>query len=190
MKQKLLYFLRLRALMLVALVCTAFTGVWADEPFYTLDTTGDITTGNNSYGNMGRVTLDGLTWAFQGNGTMHPWRLGGKNLDGKERSVYIETPVKVAVSKIDLTVGTADDITVNSLKLIVTTPSVRYLPLKIWRQLILNRTALFPSRQQMGKTGFQMLTISLSLMYPVAQLLTNLCNSQKWRSIATLLHRM
>lgn len=109
--------------MLVALVCTAFTGVWADEPFYTLDTTGDITTGNNSYVNMGRVTLDGLTWAFQGNGTMHPWRLGGKNLDGKERSVYIETPVKVAVSKIDLTVGTADDITVNSLKLIVTTPS-------------------------------------------------------------------
>lgn len=119
MKQKLLNNFRLRAVMLVALLCTAFTGAWADDAYYTLDTTGSTQTNNNGYANTGTVTVDGIGWSFNGNGQINPWRLGGKSLTEVDRAAYTTTAMGAAINRIELTVGAASGITVNSLTLIV-----------------------------------------------------------------------
>ena len=60
-----------------------------------------------------------ITWNVTGNSTMVPWRIGGKNLSGVDRNVYSKTEMESAITKVDLTVGTASSVTVNSLKLVV-----------------------------------------------------------------------
>lgn len=119
MKQKLLNNFKLRATLLVALLCTAFTGAWADDAYYTLDTTGSTQTNNNGYANTGTVTVDGIGWSFNGNGQINPWRLGGKSLTEVDRAAYTTTAMGAAINRIELTVGAASGITVNSLTLIV-----------------------------------------------------------------------
>lgn len=91
---------------------------WADDPYYSMSTS-SVTGSNNSYAGNCDVTIDGITWNFTGNATMNPWRLGGKNLTGIDRTVYTKTAMGAAISKVDLMVGTASSITVNSLKLTV-----------------------------------------------------------------------
>ena len=120
MKQFLQKTLGLRAWMMVAMMVAAVTGAWADEPYYTLDATlSSNQTSNNAYASSGTVTVGDIEWVFVGNGTMNPWRLGGKSLSGIDRSIYTKTAMDAAISKVDLTVGAANNITVNSLKLIV-----------------------------------------------------------------------
>ena len=119
MKQKLLNNFKLRATLLVALLCTAFTGAWADDAYYTLDTTGGTQTNNNGYATTGTVTVDGIGWSFNGNGQINPWRLGGKSLTEVDRAAYTTTAMGAAINRIELTVGAASGITVNSLTLIV-----------------------------------------------------------------------
>lgn len=121
MKQKLLNNFRLRAILLVAMLVGAFTGAWAEsDPYYTLDTTdSDNKTDNNGYASTGTVTVGDIGWSFDGNGQMYPWRLGGKSLTGVDRAAYTTTAMGAAISSIDLTVGSASSITVNSLTLIV-----------------------------------------------------------------------
>ena len=120
MKQTLRKTLALKALMLVTMLVGAINGAWAQEVYYTLDTNNAASkTNSNSYAGSGTVTVDGIEWTCNGNGTMNPWRLGGKNLENEDRVVYTNTAMGAAVSKVDLTIGTADNITVNSLKLIV-----------------------------------------------------------------------
>lgn len=119
MKQKLLNNLKLRAVWLVAMILCAVTGAWAEnEAYYTLDTS-NSTTSNNAYASSGTATVDGIEWSFEGNGTMNPWRLGGKNLDGVNRIVLTQTAMDATISSVNLTVGTASNITVNSLSLVV-----------------------------------------------------------------------
>lgn len=89
-------------------------------PNYTLD---PATGSNNSYAGNCDVTIGGITWNVGGNSTMTPWRLGGKSISNVDRTVYSKTAYTSAVSKIDLTVGEASSITVNSLKLIYSTNS-------------------------------------------------------------------
>ena len=105
----------LASLMLVVGVGTS----WADDPFYTLDTTGSTNTTNSNYPNTGTATVDDIEWTFTGNGTMNPWRLGGKSLSNVDRTVYTNTAMGSAINKVVLTVGQASSITVNSLKLTV-----------------------------------------------------------------------
>ena len=50
---------------------------------------------------------------------MLPWRLGGKSLSNVDRVVYSKTVMSADITHVDLTVGGASDITVNSLKLTV-----------------------------------------------------------------------
>lgn len=121
MKQKLLNNFRLRAILLVAMLVGAFTGAWAEsDPYYTLDTTDSSNkTDNNAYASTGSATVGNIGWAFEGNGTTTPWRLGGKSLTEVDRAAYTTTAMGVAISSIDLTVGGASNITVNSLTLIV-----------------------------------------------------------------------
>ena len=120
----------------VAFACAAATilagGVLSNSPFvnpietkaaaapvYTLDTTGSLKGSNNSFAGNCDITSGGVTWNVTGNTQMNPWRVGGKNLSAIDREVYTKTAFAKSVSEVKLTVGTADSITVNSLKLIV-----------------------------------------------------------------------
>lgn len=90
---------------------------WADQTvFYTLTPAKGT---NNSYTGNCDVTIDGITWNITGNSQMQPWRIGGKSITNVDRSVYSKTAMGSAITKVDLTVGAASSITVNSLKLIV-----------------------------------------------------------------------
>lgn len=106
----------LASLMLVAGVGSA----WAQDPYYTLDTTTEeAKTTSNAYSGTGTVTLNDIEWAVNGNGQMYPWRIGGKSLSSVDRTVNTNTAMGSAINEVVLTVGTASGITVNSLKLTV-----------------------------------------------------------------------
>lgn len=107
-------------LSLVSLLMFVIGGVWADDAFYTLNTTlEEVATDGNAYANVNNASVGGIDWAFQGNGQQHPWRLGGKALTDVDRVVYNKTAMGAAINSVKLTVGTANTITVNSLKLVV-----------------------------------------------------------------------
>ena len=104
-------------LLLVALLVGSVGNAWgADELFYTLTPTNGT---NNSYAGNCDVTIGGITWNITGNSQMNPWRIGGSSITKKDRTVYSKTAMSSAVTKVELTVGAASSITVNSLKLIV-----------------------------------------------------------------------
>lgn len=107
---------QLRFLMLT-LLCAVFSTVWgADEVFYTLT---PAIGSNNGYASNCDITIEGITWNVTGNSTLTPWRIGGKSLSNVDRAVYSKTAMGSAISKVELEVGAASDITVNSTKLIV-----------------------------------------------------------------------
>lgn len=92
----------------------------AEQTIYTLDTTATEAKGrDNSFAGNEDVTYGGITWNVTGNSTMNPWRIGGKSLTGVDRTVYTKTGMTDQVSRVDLTVGTAASITVNSLTLTI-----------------------------------------------------------------------
>ena len=91
--------------------------VWgAEQVAYTLT---PATGSNNGYASACDVTISGITWNVTGNATLTPWRLGGKSLSGVDRTVFSKTAMGNAITKVELTVGAASGIAVNSLKLIV-----------------------------------------------------------------------
>ena len=107
---------QLRFLMLT-LLCSVFSTVWgADEVFYTLT---PAKGSNNSYAGNCDIAIDGITWNLEGNSQELPWRIGGKSLKDVDRAVYSKTAMGSAISKVELEVGAASGITVNSTKLIV-----------------------------------------------------------------------
>lgn len=106
-----------RTLLLLALIVGCVNYGWAaDELFYTLT---PATGSNNSYAGNCDVAINGITWNVTGNSTFTPWRIGGKSLSGEDRAVYSKTAMSSATTKVELKVGAASSITVNSLKLIV-----------------------------------------------------------------------
>lgn len=107
----------LKSLFLMLMMCVGMSA-WAEEADYTLTPSAGS---NNSYTGNCDVTVDGITWNITGNAQMTPWRLGGKSITKEDRTVYSKTAYKSAVSKVDLTVGAASSITVNSLKLVYST---------------------------------------------------------------------
>lgn len=108
----------LKLVSILVLVLTVGVGnVWgAEEVVYTLEPAAGS---NNSYTENCDVEIDGITWNVTGNSTLTPWRLGGKSLTETDRTVYSKTAISSAITKVELTVGGASSITVNSLKLIV-----------------------------------------------------------------------
>ena len=87
-----------------------------DTVYYTLNPASGT---NNSYSSSCDVAISGITWNITGNSTTNPWRIGGKSLSNVNRAVYSKTAMPSAITKVDLTVGAASNITVNSLKLII-----------------------------------------------------------------------
>ena len=91
---------------------------WAVEVVhYTLD--GTKTGSGSGYGTANDITQDGMSWKVTGNTSMNPWRIGGNSINKTDRPVYSTTAMGSAITKVELTVGTASSITVNSLKLLV-----------------------------------------------------------------------
>lgn len=86
---------------------------------YTLDATDIANTGtDNGYATAENITVNGITWNVTGNATMNPWRIGGKSLDSVDREVYTTTAFSNALTSIDLTLGAASSVTINSIKLV------------------------------------------------------------------------
>lgn len=98
---------------------------------------------NNSYASNCDVTIDGITWNVTGNAQMTPWRIGGKSITNVDRTVYSKTAYASAVEKIDLTVGAASNITVNSLKLVYSTNSDFSNSFEITNEFAANSTISF-----------------------------------------------
>ena len=105
---------------LVCLLVTLCGTAFADDAYYVLDTSNDNNrTSSSAYNGTGTVSVGGIEWVHGGNGQINPWRIGGKNITDTDRATYTQTPMDAAISSIDLTVGEASGITVNSLKLVV-----------------------------------------------------------------------
>lgn len=88
----------------------------ADEVYYTLMPEAGT---DNGYASSEDITIDDIIWNVTGNATLTPWRIGGKSITNVDRAVYSKTAMGSAITKVELKVGAASSITVNSLKLIV-----------------------------------------------------------------------
>ena len=82
---------------------------------YTLE---PVAGSNNSYTGNCDITIDGITWNLTGNSQMIPWRIGGKNLAGVNRTLYSKTAIDDNVSSISVTHGNVN-LTVNSWTVVV-----------------------------------------------------------------------
>lgn len=92
--------------------------VWAaEEVAYTLD--GTQTGGTNGYATESDITQGTISWKVTGNTTTNPWRIGGNSLTGIDRTIYSTTAMSDAITKVEISVGAASNITVNTLTLIV-----------------------------------------------------------------------
>ena len=78
---------------------------------------GDYVGTNSDYNKSCEINVEGITWVVEGNSTMSPWRVGGKNIDGVDRAVYTVTPFPKAIKCIDLRLGMCT-LTLNSCKLL------------------------------------------------------------------------
>ena len=112
-------FLIAAAFMLLTMVAT--TGeMWGqsrtEEVAYTLQ---PASGSNNAYANNCDITISGITWNLTGNSTTQPWRIGGKSLDGVDRTLYSKTAISDNITKIEVTHGAASGITINSWTVIV-----------------------------------------------------------------------
>ena len=89
--------------------------VWgAEDVAYTLD--GTQTGGTSDYAKESDITQSDITWKVMANTTMNPWRVGGKNLDGADRTIYNTVAIPANVTKIEISHGAASSVTVNSMK--------------------------------------------------------------------------
>lgn len=101
-----------------------FGQAWATdyEVVYTLDGTITESQGNSNYDQTGSgCTQDGIKWMVVGNTTQNPWRIGGKSLDGVDRTFTATDAISGNIVKIEVEHGTASNITVNSMTVEVAT---------------------------------------------------------------------
>lgn len=94
----------------------------ADAVYYQLD---PVAGADNGYATSEAIVCADsthsttATWNVTGNVTMLPWRIGGKNLSGVDREVYSTTTFSVTITKIELELGAASSVTINSSSLVV-----------------------------------------------------------------------
>ena len=89
----------------------------AEEVAYTLD--GTIAGSGSNYATENSITQNDIAWKVTGNTTTNPWRIGGKSISNVDRPVYSTNPIADNITKIEVTHGTASNITVNSWTVIV-----------------------------------------------------------------------
>ena len=109
-------------MLLTMMASTATAWGQSGDLYYTLTpaSTGGNSTPHNSYTAAATTTIDGIEWSVMGNSNMVPWRIGGKNTNTPaDREVFSTTAMGSAINEVNLTVGSANNITVNSLKLLV-----------------------------------------------------------------------
>ena len=98
--------------------------VFADDAvYYTLQ---PRTGSDNSYAGAEDIAIapqeddaseTSITWNVTGNATLTPWRLGGKSISGTHRKVFSKTAMPSAITKVELEIGAASSITINSISL-------------------------------------------------------------------------
>ncbi|MBQ3356724.1 MAG: hypothetical protein IJG45_06385, partial [Oscillospiraceae bacterium] len=120
MKKRILSLVLALAMVVSLFAGLAITANAAETLIYTLT---PASGSNNSYASNCDVAISGITWNVTGNSTMQPWRIGGKSITAVDRTVYSKTAMSSAISKVDLVVGAASSITVNSLNLVVASDS-------------------------------------------------------------------
>ena len=87
---------------------------------YTLD--GTITGSGSSYTADNEITQNDIDWTVNGNTQMNPWRIGGKSITNADRNVKTtETLTAEDIAKVEVSIGTASSITLNSITLKVGT---------------------------------------------------------------------
>ena len=107
----------------IAVKDAVVTGVVSGE--YTVPVAGEYILdgtkvgGTSAYAEASSISQSDISWKVEGNTSMSPWRIGGKELDGVNRTIYSEHPIPFNVESIEITHGTASDITVNSMTVIV-----------------------------------------------------------------------
>ena len=112
----------LKSMLLLCALIVGGSSVWADEIVtYTLDpvSTGGNSSPHNNYGAAATTTIDEIEWSVTGNSNMVPWRIGGKNISDENREIYSKNKISDDVTKIEVTHGSASNITVNSWTIIV-----------------------------------------------------------------------
>ena len=121
MKHNVLKNVWLRVAMIVAVVTTAFAGTaWADEyACYTLTPTTSNASSSSEYQSATDFVIEGITWSVTGNTSLTPWRIGGKKITGVDRSIYSKTAISQNISKIEVTHGALEGLTVHSWTVIV-----------------------------------------------------------------------
>ena len=99
--------------------------MWATEDVaYSLEpySTGTDQT-STGYANAATATVDDIRWKVTGNSNQVPWRIGGNSISNVDRPIYSLDVITDNISKIVVTHGAADNITVNSMTVIVSTNS-------------------------------------------------------------------
>lgn len=103
------------------LIAFSVGNVWAAEvAIYTLD--GTQTGGDNGYATESTIEQSDVTWKVTGNTDISPWRIGGKGLSNVNRPIYSTSSFDDDITKVTVSTGTTgSSLTVNSIKLIVST---------------------------------------------------------------------
>ncbi len=116
---------KLHLLKTILLLCALIAGsncVWAtDVVYYTLTTasTGGNTSPHNDYTAAATTTVSKMEWSVTGNSNQSPWRIGGKSITNQDRTVFSKTAMGSAITKLEIVIGAASSITINSVKLVV-----------------------------------------------------------------------
>ena len=108
---------------------------------YILD--GSVTGGTNGYADASEITQGDKDWVVMGNTTMNPWRIGGKNLSNVDRPIYCTSTFGDNITKVVVEHGTASNITVNSMTLIVSASSNFNNPTTVSGTFTANGTTTF-----------------------------------------------
>lgn len=112
----------LKSILLLCALVVGSTSVWAaDAVYYTLTpaSTGGNSSPHNDYTAAATTTISGMTWSVTANSNMAPWRIGGKSISSQDRAVFSKTAMGSAITKLELEIGAASSITINSIKLLV-----------------------------------------------------------------------
>ncbi len=84
---------------------------------YTLS--GTITGGSSGYDTESAITQGDISWKVMGNTTMSPWRIGGKNLNNVDRTIYSTTALEQDFNSIVISHGSISNTTVHSMTVVI-----------------------------------------------------------------------
>ena len=93
---------------------TKDAGAKSAEVLYNLEQVSS--TANNNYAGNSNITCGDITWNVNGNGSMNPWRFGGKSITNEARTLKAKNAISGKVTKVVLALGGSTNI-LNSITL-------------------------------------------------------------------------